>query len=169
VAIGRSRVAVVILAILGWAAAVHADDASRPPAGTRTLTDTPFQLVLPQQHLLPWLRDHGLGARLSRSIGQSDAVLLRGLFPSRPTDVGGFGVVYGRFSADRQASQRRAQQSDPTVGVQRYETALELTYRFRLRGGAVFFQPDLQYIIRPGGTGRIADAFVAGFQSGINF
>src|SRR2546429_6861490 len=44
---------------------------------------------------------------------QSDAVLLRGLFPSRPTDVGGFGVVYGRFSADRQASQRRAQQSDP--------------------------------------------------------
>jgi len=33
----------------------------------------------------------------------------------------------------------------------------------------VFFQPDLQYIIRPGGTGRITDAFVAGFQSGINF
>src|SRR6266567_5213920 len=29
-------------------------------------------------------------------------VLVRGLFPSRPTDVGGFGVVYGRFSADRQ-------------------------------------------------------------------
>ena len=28
--------------------------------------------------------------------------LVRGLFPSRPTDVGGFGVVYGRFSADRQ-------------------------------------------------------------------
>ncbi|PYN89377.1 MAG: hypothetical protein DMD89_35095 [Candidatus Rokuibacteriota bacterium] len=53
--------------------------------------------------------------------------------------------------------------------MQRYETALELTYRFRLRGGAVFFQPDLQYIIRPGGTGRITDAFVAGFQSGINF
>ncbi|PYN89375.1 MAG: hypothetical protein DMD89_35090 [Candidatus Rokuibacteriota bacterium] len=28
--------------------------------------------------------------------------LVRGFFPSRPTDVGGFGVVYGRFSADRQ-------------------------------------------------------------------
>jgi len=72
VAIGRSRVAVVIVAILGWAAAVHAEDASRPPAGTRTLTDTPFQLVLPQQHLLgDWygartsLEDHGVTPTLT--------------------------------------------------------------------------------------------------------
>ena len=95
--------------------------------------------------------------------------LVRGLDPSRPTDVGGVGIVYGRFSDDLQDSQHRARQSDPTVGVQRYEIALELTYRLRFRGDAVFFQPDLQYIIRPGGTGRIADAFVAGFQAGINF
>src|SRR6266536_4082309 len=78
-------------------------------------------------------------------------------------------ILYGRFSDDLQDSQRRARQTDPTVGVQRYEIALELTYRFRFRGDALFFQPDLQYIIRPGGTGRIADAFVAGFQAGINF
>ena len=95
--------------------------------------------------------------------------LVRGMFPSRATDVAGFGVVYGRFSNDLQDSQRRARQSDPTVGVQQYEIALELTYRFRFRGDALFFQPDLQYIIRPGGTGRISDAFVAGFQAGINF
>ncbi len=95
--------------------------------------------------------------------------LVRGLFPSRPTDVGGFGVVFGYFSNDLQNSQRRAPQSAPTVGVQRYETALELTYRFRFLGDALFFQPDLQYIIRPGGTGRIPDAFVVGFQSGVNF
>jgi porin len=91
-------------------------------------------------------------------------MVVRGMFPSRPTDVGGFGVAYGRFGDDLQDSQRRAAE-----GVQRYEIALELTYRFRFRGDAVFFQPDLQYIIRPGGTGRIADAFVAGFQVGINF
>jgi len=90
--------------------------------------------------------------------------LVRGLFPSRPTDVWGFGVVYGHFSNDLQDSQRRA-----AVGVQRYEMALELTYRLRFRDNAVFFQPDLQYIIRPGGTGQIGDAFVAGFQAGINF
>jgi porin len=55
------------------------------------------------------------------------------------------------------------------VGIQQYETALELTYRFRLLKDSVYFAPDLQYIIRPGGTGRIPDAFVVGFEAGINF
>jgi porin len=91
-------------------------------------------------------------------------VVVRGAFASRPTDVGGIGIVYGQFSNDLQDSQRRS-----AVGIQRYEIALELTYRFRFYKDALFFQPDLQYIIRPGGTGRIPDAFVAGFQVGINF
>jgi porin len=95
--------------------------------------------------------------------------LVRGVFPSRPTDVGGFGIVYGHFSNDLQDAQRRAQQFDPTVGVQRYEMALEWTYRLRFLGDAFFFQPDLQYIIRPGGTGQHANALVLGFQSGFNF
>ena len=67
------HVVVVILVILGWAAAAHAEDAAPPPtlppppAGTRTLADTPFQLVLPQGHLFgdwaaarPWLEEHGV-------------------------------------------------------------------------------------------------------------
>ena len=95
--------------------------------------------------------------------------LVRGVFPSRPTDVGGFGIVYGHFSNDLQDAQRRAQQFDPTVGVQRYEMALEWTYRLRFFRDAFFFQPDLQYIIRPGGTGQHANAVVSGFQSGFNF
>ena len=94
--------------------------------------------------------------------------VIRGIFESRPTDVGGFGIVYGHFSNDLQDSQRRARESGSSVGIQRYEIALELTYRFRFYHDALFFQPDLQYIIRPGGTGRIPDAFVAGFQVGIN-
>jgi porin len=53
--------------------------------------------------------------------------------------------------------------------VQRYEMALEWTYRLRFLGDAFFFQPDLQYIIRPGGTGQHANAVVIGFQSGFNF
>ena len=91
-------------------------------------------------------------------------VLVRGIFPSRPTDVGGFGVVFGYFSNDLQDSQRRAGQS-----VQRFETVLEATYRLRFLGDAFFFQPDLQYIIRPGGTGRTSNAVVTGFQTGVNF
>jgi len=90
--------------------------------------------------------------------------LVRGIFPSRPTDVGGFGVVFGYFSNDLQDSQRRAQQA-----VQRFETALEATYRLRFLGDSFFFQPDLQYIIRPGGTGRTSNAVVLGAQTGINF
>ena len=53
VGIGRSYIAVAILVILGWAAAAHAEDTAPPPQappGTRTLADTPFQLVLPQGH-----------------------------------------------------------------------------------------------------------------------
>ena len=91
-------------------------------------------------------------------------LLTRGIFPSRPTDVAGLGIVSGYFSTDLQDSQRRTQ-----LGVQTHETALELTYRFRLRGAALFLQPDLQYIIRPGGTGLISDALVGGLQAGINF
>jgi porin len=96
-------------------------------------------------------------------------VLVRGISAFRPTDVGGFGMVSGHFSNDLQDAQRRAQSFDPTVGVQRYESALEWTYRFRFLGDAFFLQPDLQYIIRPGGTGQLANALVIGFQSRFNF
>jgi len=47
--------------------------------------------------------------------------------------------------------------------------ALEWTYRLRFLGDALYFQPDLQYIIRPGGTGQHANALVLGFESGFNF
>jgi len=95
--------------------------------------------------------------------------LVRGLFPSRPADGGGFGVVSGYFSNDLQDSELRAQQTNPAVGVQRHERALEWTYGFRFLEGALILQGDLQYIIRPGGTGRISNAFVGGLRTGINF
>jgi len=97
------------------------------------------------------------------------AVVVRGLLPPRPRDVLGFGVVYGHFSTDLQDSQRRQQQVDPALGVQEHEIALELNWKFLLLEGAIFVQPDLQYILQPGGTGQIPDAFVAGLQAGVNF
>jgi len=60
-------VLVGILAILGWRAVACAQDDSQAPAGTRSLADTPFQLLLPSEHLLgdwygmrTWLEDHGI-------------------------------------------------------------------------------------------------------------
>src|SRR5258708_5130288 len=72
VVISRRCVAVTILALLGGATAAKAQDASRAPAGTRILADTPFQLILPRQHLFSdryharaWLQDHGITPTLS--------------------------------------------------------------------------------------------------------
>jgi porin len=96
-------------------------------------------------------------------------VACRGIFPSRPIDSAGFGVVYGEFSSDLRHAQEREQQLNPTVGVQDYETVLEWTYRFYFRKGALFFQPDIQYVINPGGTGKIDNALVLGCQIGVNF
>ena len=109
-----------------------------------------------------------------RSISQmpyffTAALVTRGIFPSRPVDLIGLGIVYGHFSNDLQDSQQRAQQLDPNVGVQSHETVLELTYRLALLKSALYLQPDLQYVFRPGGTGRISDALVVGAQVAVNF
>jgi porin len=96
-------------------------------------------------------------------------VACRGIFRSRPTDVAGFGVIYGDFSSDLRHAQERQQQIDPTVGVQDYETVLEWAYKFYFCKSALFFQPDVQYVVRPGGTGKIDNALVLGCQIGINF
>jgi porin len=96
-------------------------------------------------------------------------VAARGLSDSRPKDWLGLGVVYGHFSNDLQEAQMQEQQLNPSVGVQDHEMAVELFYRFYFYRHAVFFQPDLQYIVRPGGTGQIDNALVLGFHMGINF
>lgn len=96
-------------------------------------------------------------------------VAMRGIFASRPTDAAGFGVVFGEFSSDLRDAEQREQLLDPTVGVQSHETVLEWTYRFNLHQGALFFQPDVQYVMRPGGTGQLANAVVLGCQLGVNF
>lgn len=96
-------------------------------------------------------------------------VAARGIWRDRPRDIAAFGVVFGEFSSDLRAGQRAAQALDPTVGVQRNETVMEWTYIFRFRNGAFFIQPDVQYILKPGGTGQTPDALVVGTQVGFNF
>jgi porin len=96
-------------------------------------------------------------------------VAARGIWKDRPRDIAAFGVVFGEFSSDLREGQQLAQQLDPTVGVQKHETVLEWTYIFRFRNGAFFIQPDVQYILDPGGTGQIPNALVVGSQVGFNF
>lgn len=48
------------------------------------------------------------------------------------------------------------------------EIEIELTYRFTL-GDNLALQPDLQYVINPGGTGALKNALVLGIRLEIGF
>ena len=74
-----------------------------------------------------------------------------------------FGVAYGAFSSQLARSQRDARSVGSGAGIQKYEVALELTYIIQARRW-LQVQPDLQYIINPGGTGKIPNALILGFQ-----
>jgi porin len=96
-------------------------------------------------------------------------VVARGIAQSRPKDIVGFGAVFGQFSNELSDSQERQQLLDPSVVVQRNESVLELTYRYSMWDGGCFVQPDLQYVIHPGGTPGVENALVLGCQIGIDF
>jgi hypothetical protein len=115
------------------------------------------------------------GAGVAGRVSQSNAVFFhRRDHRSRLLSIaaGGHGRLRYRLRQfqPRPASRPRAEQLlDPTIGAQDYESVLELTYRAYFRKSAIFFQPDIQYVINPGGTGRIDDALVLGCQIGFNF
>ncbi len=90
-------------------------------------------------------------------------LIYRGLFPSRPRDTAAFGAAYGAFSSQLARSQRDARSAGSGAGIQKYEVALELTYIVQATRW-LQVQPDLQYIVKPGGTGKIPNALVLGFQ-----
>jgi porin len=91
-----------------------------------------------------------------------------GLLPSRPRDFAGFGVVYGSYSGDLQRAEKARAVTSPSVAVQDYETTLELTYGCALRPG-LLLQPDLQYIIHPGGNRVLPNALAVGVNIVANF
>jgi porin len=84
-----------------------------------------------------------------------------GLVPHRENDaIGAFGLV-GEFSNDLRASQREAH----VDAVQTQEAVLELNYRYEVTAFS-YVQPDIQYVIRPDGTGTVSNALVLGIQVG---
>jgi porin len=87
----------------------------------------------------------------------------KGLFPARPDDRTVFFATYGDFSSEYAAQQAGAGQSQSD-----YEMVLEAGHRFQLTPFA-YIQPDIQYIVQPGGTGDISDAVVIGAQFGVTF
>ncbi len=87
----------------------------------------------------------------------------RGAFPNRPDDVLGFSVAQGRISSNLAATQRLEGQIP-----QNAETLFELNYALHLTNWFVF-EPNLQYVLTPGGTGEIDNALVLGLQTTLTF
>jgi porin len=67
-----------------------------------------------------------------------------------------------RFQQDRNAVAPRS------VGIQTYESVAEIDYSVQITPW-LSVRPNLQYIIRPGGTGNIPNAIVIGLHTGVTF
>jgi len=78
----------------------------------------------------------------------------RGLVPGRDRDTAAFALYYGGFSRD--------------LPGQTYELVLEWTYAIAV-GRRITVQPDLQYVINPGGLSSIGNAVVLGMQLAVEF
>ena len=104
---------------------------------------------------LPWFLTAGVSAR--------------GTFDARPRDAVSIGVASGHFSEELKRAQRNGESPSPAGAVPDHETIIELTYRADLRNGALFIQPDFQFIHRPGGISDFKNVLVLGAQFGINF
>ncbi len=87
----------------------------------------------------------------------------KGLVSTRDEDFAVLGFVYGRFSDDFADSVKVTGGGDPE-----YEIVLEAAYKIQL-SKFLFIEPDVQWVINPGGTGDIPNALVLGAQCGVTF
>jgi len=101
----------------------------------------------------------------------------KGPFAGRPHDTLALGVAHASISGDAAALDRDQRLfSDPGYPVRDYESVLELTYVAHLTR-RLSLQPDLQYVIHPGGnvpnpdhpSEAIRNAWVAGLRASIRF
>jgi porin len=101
----------------------------------------------------------------------------KGLLPGRADDVLTFGVAYAKISPDAAAfDQDTLALNGPPYPIRSEEVVFELSYAAQIAPWWTV-QPDLQYIVHPGGnvsdpddpTVIVGNAFVAGIRSTIKF
>ncbi len=111
---------------------------------------------------LPGGSDRGLSFFLRGTASPSDRNLIslyadggftfKGPIASRPDDTMGLGFAFGRVSPQAAAYDRDvATMTGVPTPIRDFEAAIELTYQWEL-GKDWFIQPDLQYILHPGGN-----------------
>jgi porin len=103
----------------------------------------------------------------------------KGPLQARPDDTIGFGVAWGRISPQAAAFDRDViAATGAPMPVRNYEAALELTYQWMIAKNWSM-QPDLQYVIHPGGNianpsaplsaSAIPNAWVVGLRTYLEF
>jgi len=103
---------------------------------------------------------------------------IKGPFAGRADDVLTFGIAYAKISSDAAGLDQDMAILTPPYPIRAYEMVFELSYQAQLAPWWTL-QPDLQYIVHPGGnvpdpndptgTSTIANAFVVGLRSTIKF
>lgn len=104
---------------------------------------------------------------------------LKAPIESRPNDSLGFGFAYGRISPEAAASDRdKVAITGMPMPIRDYEAAIELTYQMQITDN-FWVQPDIQYIIHPGGhvpnpldqgsVSPISNAAVVGMRTTLKF
>ena len=87
----------------------------------------------------------------------------QGLLPARDDDTLGVALAYAQLSSGA----RRAAMAEGSVGVGA-EMGLEVTYHAKITKW-LSLQPDLQFIIHPGGNRELDNALVIGCRATLNF
>jgi len=90
-------------------------------------------------------------------------LIYEGLIPCRPNDKTALGFYSGWFGQDLRKAQRSA-----GLASQTNETNIEFNHQIQITP-YLYLRPNLQYVIKPNGLNRIANALVLGVEAGITF
>lgn len=125
--------------------------------------------------------DSDRGLFLGAMVGAGDAATARfryfwmagghyqGTFPGRDNDVVSFMVAYARTNPRLTRYQRDLDSVTPgAAGIQVWESIAEIDYGMQVAPWLVL-RPNLQYVMNPGGNGKIPDAFVVGLYTQVTF
>ena len=97
------------------------------------------------------------------SLFVDSGLVYTGLLPCRKADRLGLAFAYGQVSPGY-----RTLAGQPEIPGASFEAVSELTYSIQLTP-AITLQPDLQYVLHPGGTRQYGNALVAGFRATVTF